>query len=252
PGSDSIRIGNALLEPGRLLGTFEAEGRHLEWDLRYETSKEPHYFFEGWLRTLTESRNSVTLPNPRIVLEGRVGLDDQTLEIRGGVGHQAHHWGVRRAARWNWAHCCAFEGEEAVLELLSGEGPGGVTPTFVKLYTPEGDFLCNDLASLPFNRCVSGLGFWRFEGSVARRRIVADILVAPRFVQRFVYVSPGYRTSECWNTQVGDCLVRIYEEGWMRSPRLVRVLRARGTAAAEIHDEEPERIPYPAWRSESQ
>jgi hypothetical protein len=244
-GEDFIVIGDARLEPGSFRGRFAEDGHEVEWDLRYEPSGEAHYFFDGWLRRLTESRNSVTVPNPRIVLEGTVRVDGQVLPIH-GVGHQAHHWGSERARRWNWGHCCDFEGEDAVLELLSGEGPGGITPTFLNLYTRTERFLCNGLRGLLFNRGSSGLGFWRFEARKGARRIVADVSVDPRFVQRFVYVSPTYRSSECWNTQVGDCLVRIYDVAG--SPRLLRALRAHGTAAAEIHDEEPERIPYRIWR----
>ncbi|MGH7818278.1 MAG: hypothetical protein ACREQ9_00750, partial [Candidatus Binatia bacterium] len=173
PGSERLRIGDASLEPGRFRGAFDAEGHEVEWDLRYEPSEAPHFFFDGLLRTATESRNSVTMPNPRIVLDGGIRIDRRTLAIHGGVGHQAHHWGVHRAPRWNWGHCCAFEGEKAVLELLSGEGPAGLTPTFVNLYTADETLRCNGLASLPFNRCASGLGFWSFEGHAAGRRVVA-------------------------------------------------------------------------------
>src|SRR6185295_5616372 len=96
------------------------------------------------------------------------------------------------------------------------------------------------------HRSIATLGAWRFEGLTPEHRIVADVSVDPRFVQRFVYVSPDYRNSECWNTQVGDCLVRVFSRR-SAGDELLFALRSRGTTAAEIHDERPERIPYAVW-----
>jgi len=104
------------------------------------------------------------------------------------------------------------------------------------------------VSSLARNRASAGLGFWQFEGIDGDHHVVADVTVDPRFVQRFVYVSPRYRSSECWNTQVGDCLVRVYGRA-SAGERLETVLRARGTCAAEVHDERPERIAYPSWQA---
>jgi hypothetical protein len=139
-----------------------------------------------------------------------------------------------------------------VLELLAPEGPAGVTPTFLNLYTAQGEYRSTAIESLLFNRSACGLGFWRFEAYAGGKRIVVDVTVDPRFVQRFVYHSPTYQPSECWNTQVGDSLVRIYRGSRPASQKLERVLRACGTTAAEVHDERPERLPYPAWRSETE
>ena len=244
PGEFTIRIGGATLEEGALRGGLEADGHSASWELRYQAAPEPHYYFGERLRRLTARRTSVTLPNPRILLSGQVSVDGRTIDVSAAPGHQAHHWGVERAPRWLWGHCCAFENEQAVLELLAPEGPGGITVTFLNLHTAEWSLRCDGIPSLLRNRSAAGLGFWRFTGYGGERRIVADISVNPEHVQRFVYTSPGYRSSECWNTQVGDCLVRVTRG----SSTLEKVLWARGTAAAEIHDERPERIPYAAWR----
>ncbi|MGH7803089.1 MAG: hypothetical protein ACREQJ_01975 [Candidatus Binatia bacterium] len=244
PGEFRVRIGGASLEDGRLAGGFSADGHEIAWDLAYEPGGEPHFYFGESLRRLTEARSSVTVPNPRIELRGTVTIDGRRAEIARAIGHQAHHWGVEQSPRWIWAHCCDFEEDDrAVLELLSARGPAGVTATFVNLYTKDRAVLCSGPRSLLRNRATSGLGYWRFEGTASEGRIVAEIRVDPADVRGFVYTATDYRRSECWNTQVGDCLVRVYEP----SGALVRVLRARGRAAAEIHDSDVARIPYRLW-----
>jgi hypothetical protein len=251
PGADRVRIDRALLEPGIFRGAFTEGGHEVAWDLAYEPSAEAHHYFGPLLRRLTARRTSVTIPNPRILLSGEITIDDRSLTIRNAPGHQAHHWGAQRAPRWIWGHCCAFEDDSTVLEVLAAEGPAGITVTFVNLWTAEGALLCNGADGVAYNRSSSGLGWWQFEGWKGREQVVAEVRVDPRHVAKFLYTSPDYATSECWNTQVGDCLVRWYgaESG---GRRLRRVLRAHGTAAAEVHDERPERIAYRAWVSENE
>src|SRR5262249_52048082 len=134
-------------------------------------------------------------------------------------------------------------------ELLAPEGPAGISAAFLHLHTSRARYLADGLASV-HNRAVASLGAWRFEGFTSEHHIVADVCVEPRFVQRFVYRSTAYRASECWNTQVGDCLVRVFSRSGDGSLELT--LRSHGKAAAEIHDERPERIPYAAWKRSEQ
>jgi hypothetical protein len=242
----AVGIGDATLREGAFAGGFEAHGRRVGWDLTYTPAPTPHYFFGPLLRRVAEWRSSATVPNPQIELEGTVRIDDRMLRV-GGPGHQAHHWGSERAPHWLWAHCSAFaEDKRAIVELLAPALPGGVTLTFVTLHTAAGTIACTDAVDLLRNHSSAGLGFWQFTGYHGRTRVVADIRVDPRQVLKFVYTSTDMRPSDCWNTQVGDCLVRVYERA-SSGETLTQVLRARGTAAAEVHDECPERIAYPAW-----
>src|SRR5213079_1779361 len=85
---------------GRVRGGFESAGHSVSWDLRYEPSPQPHYYFGDVLRRLSARRTSVTLPNPQIFLSGDVTIDGRPIHVARGPGHQAHHWGVERAPRW--------------------------------------------------------------------------------------------------------------------------------------------------------
>lgn len=247
-GPFAVRIGDATLTEGALRGGFDAAGRRVAWNLTYTPGAAPHYYFGPCLRRLAERRSSVTLPHPQIELTGTVEIDGRVLQVR-GPGHQAHHWGTERASRWLWAHCSAFvEDERAIVELLAPGLAGSAALTFVTLHTAAESIACTGAADLLRNRSNAGLGFWQFTGHHGARRVVVDIAVDPRNVLKFVYHSTRMRPSECWNTQIGDCLVRVYERTGA-GERLARVLHARGTAAAEVHDERPERIAYAAWRA---
>lgn len=248
PEARSVRIGDGDFEDGRARGAIRAEGHEISWDLRYDPSPEVHEYFRPPIRTFAELRNSVTIPNPKIMLSGSVRIDGATHEIRGAVGHQAHHWGTTQAERWNWAHCCDFEEDPtAIVELLSAPTPLGATATFVNLHSDSLTARFDGLGALLVNGAASGLGFWRFEAARKDLRIVVDLRVDPEDVQAFEYVSTTYGRSECWNTQVADCLVRVSARTGRGTESLARTLRSRGRAAAEIHDSDLDRIPYRAW-----
>jgi hypothetical protein len=248
PGSPTIRIGTGTFEEGRLRGAIRSAGHEIDWELAYEPSPKPHEYFGPPIRTFAERRNSVTIPNPKIALSGTVHIDGHEHGIRSAIGHQAHHWGIEQAERWDWAHCCDFEEDpSAVVELLSAPTPLGSTATFVNLHSDSLTVRFDGLGALLGNRVASGLGFWRFEAARKDLRIVVDLRVAPEDVHRFEYVSTTYRRSECWNTQVADCLVRLYTRTGRGAESLTATLRSRGRAAAEIHDSDLDRIPYRAW-----
>src|SRR5205809_869739 len=65
-GTVAVRIGGATFEEGGVRGGFESAGHCVSWDLRYEPSPQPHYYFGDVLRRLSARRTSVTLPNPQI------------------------------------------------------------------------------------------------------------------------------------------------------------------------------------------
>lgn len=248
-GALDLSIGPATLREGALSGAFGAYGKRVDWDLSYRPASNPHYFFGGPLRALTQGRSSVTIPNPKIFLSGRLSVNGSTRTIRAAPGHQAHHWGTERAARWLWGHCCNFEEDEgAVVELLSAGVPGGLDLTFANLYASDCKIEASGVSDLFFNRARAGLGYWSFEAYQGPFKLLVDVQTDPRLVLKFVYTSPTYATSECWNTQIGDCLVRLYQRpSRLGRFKLCKVLRAYGCAAAEIHDVCLDNIPYPAW-----
>lgn len=251
-GATAIRIGDGELAEGRLRGEIRDDAHRVSWDLAYDPCPEAHDYFRPPLRTLAELRSSVTIPNPRTSFRGVVRIDDEEHAIGGAIGHQAHHWGTAQAERWDWAHCCDFEDDpSAVLELLSAPTPLGATATFANFYSDELTARFDGLGSLLSNRARSGLGFWQFEASDGGLRLLVDLRVDPADVQRFTYHSTTGRSSECWNTQVADCLVRIYRRSGRGGEELSRVLRSRARAAAEVHESDLDRIPYRAWRGDA-
>jgi hypothetical protein len=236
PGSVDLAIGEARLGPGRLKGGFDAQGHSVSWDLEYEESAEPHYYFGPLLRGVLEKKTSVTLPNPRSFFRGMVAFDGREAALSGEVGHQAHHWGRERARGWRWAHCAFFpSAPAAIFEALAADKPPLPTLTFLRLADGEGTMDATSLLAALRNRAEVERGIWRFAGQSSRQRLEVEISADPRSLLRFAYHSPRYELSYCYNSPVADAQLKLYRRGSpFASWQLARELSAEGTANVEI------------------
>jgi len=224
-------------------------GRSASWELTITPeSHEVDRLMPAWLRAISDRRTALTIPYPRLTVDGEVTIDGQSFAVRGAGGHQAHHWGRARADAWDWAHCAHFEGDPtAVLEALAPVLPGGIRLTFLQLRLGDRVYRCDRLWDVARNRSAAGLGWWHFVAHDGATRIEADLTCAPERMLAFTYLSPSYAASRCWNTQIGDCLVRVFDS----DGREQRSLRSRGRAAAEMHRSRRNELPYESWTAES-
>jgi hypothetical protein len=233
---------------GAIAASPATGGHSASWTLRFTADAVvAHRLMPGWLRRFSDRRTALTIPYPRLVVDGEVTVDGRRIDLRGAAGHQAHHWGRARADAWDWAHCAHFEDDpDAVVEALAPHVAGGNRLTFVNLHLRDRVYRCERVGEVARNRSSSGLGWWRFVGNEAGTRIEAEFVVAPDLLLPFTYVAPSYGRSRCWNSQVADCLVRVIENG-----RESLVLRSRGKASAEMHRSRLEDLPYESWARES-
>jgi len=254
PGRDETVLGTpgtadwSRWGPDAIAGAIAVDGHAATWDLRFDDGPtgetDVHFLMPSALRRASDRRATLTIPRPRTAIAGRVVIDGRDVVVAGAPGHQAHHYGRERADAWDWAHCAHFEDDPAaVLEALAPQlASGRLKPTFVHLHTRDRVYRCERAADLVRNRSSAGLGWWRFVGHDGGSRVEAEIVVEPARVLPFTYHSTAYAPSRCWNTQTGDCLVRVVERG-----KTVLALRSRALAAAEMHRSDLAQLPYESW-----
>lgn len=263
PGGAMGGASAALLHDGQMRGAIApsaATGGHgAVWDLSFAgdaatgqldgearpgADREAHRLMPAWLRRFSDRRTALTIPYPRLHATGEVTVDGRRLDLDRAPGHLAHHWGRERAEAWDWAHCAHFdEDPDAVVEALAPLLAGGrLRLTFVNLHLRDRILRCERPAEVLRNRSSSGLGWWRFAAHEGRTRVEVELTVAPDLLLPFTYLSPSYQPSRCWNTQIADCQVRLFEDG-----REIRALRSHGKASAEMHRSRCDQIPYESW-----
>jgi hypothetical protein len=103
PEGAFIRIGEAVLEPGRAAGSIEAPELSGSWDLTFDEGAEPlrHLPYERLYRSRLP-RTKFLSPYPASTFEGELAIGDERVPVAGWPGMVGHNWGAEHAERWVW------------------------------------------------------------------------------------------------------------------------------------------------------
>jgi hypothetical protein len=103
PDGGFIRIGDAVLEPGRARGSIDLPERAASWDLRFAEGAEPllHLPSERLYRTRLPKTKFLS-PYPVTSFDGELVIDGERLELAAWPGMIGHNWGSEHAERWVW------------------------------------------------------------------------------------------------------------------------------------------------------
>lgn len=111
PGS-WIRVADAEVGPGRAEGSVDTEALSASWSLSFDGDSEPcKYLPADWLYEAPLPRTKFAAPYPNARFEGRLEIDDASVELSGWPGMIGHNWGSEHAERWVWLEGTGFEGD---------------------------------------------------------------------------------------------------------------------------------------------
>ena len=103
PEGAFVRIGEAVLEPGRAAGSVGGEAPPASWDLTFTEESEPlrHLPYERMYEAKLP-RTKLLSPYPYARFSGTVEIAGETVELDGWPGMVGHNWGAEHAERWTW------------------------------------------------------------------------------------------------------------------------------------------------------
>jgi hypothetical protein len=111
PAGSWIRVGDAEIGPGEAEGSVEVEGLAAAWSLTFDGVREPcKYLPADWLYEAPLPRTKFVAPFPDARFEGRLEIDDVSVELAGWPGMVGHNWGSEHAERWVWLEGTGFAG----------------------------------------------------------------------------------------------------------------------------------------------
>jgi hypothetical protein len=103
PGGAYIKVGDAVLEPGRATGALETGGVSAEWELTFHDEAEAfHHLPYERLYDAPLPKTKFLSPHPAARFSGTVELDGEKLELDSWPGMIGHNWGAEHAERWVW------------------------------------------------------------------------------------------------------------------------------------------------------
>ena len=95
-----IKVGESYFNEEEFVGKIG----EVSWNLRFEKLFKPLYFYPEKMYKGGFPKTKVISSIPGLKANGEVVIKDKKFEIRGGLGEQAHHWGVKHSNNWIWFH----------------------------------------------------------------------------------------------------------------------------------------------------
>ncbi len=113
PQEAFIRIGDAILAPGKATGAIETPELGAGWDLHFSDGAEPlhHLPAERLYRTKLPKTKFLS-PYPASSFDGRLTIGGEQIDLTGWPGMIGHNWGTEHAERWVWLQASALGGRE--------------------------------------------------------------------------------------------------------------------------------------------
>ena len=229
------KVGPAVLEPGRLVGSAESRGHRIDWDLRFRGDQAPVWLLppELYAGGFPKAKSLVGLPMARY--DGHLVVDGERHDLAGWIGSQNHNWGSRHTDRYAYGQVCGFDdAPESFLEVATGQLKVG--PLWTPRMTPlvlrhEG----REYALRSIGQAVlKARGrFEYFRWDFASRGEGVEIeghIGAPK--ERFVglrYYNPPGGEKWCLNSKLASCRLVLRRDG---EPD--QVLQTKHRAAFEI------------------
>ena len=109
PAGSWVRVGDAEIGPGRAEGSVDSDAVSAAWSLNFVAEAGPcRYLPADWLYEASLPKTKFVAPVPLASFEGRLEIDDETIELSGWPGMVGHNWGSEHAERWVWLEGTGF------------------------------------------------------------------------------------------------------------------------------------------------
>jgi hypothetical protein len=109
PAGSWIRVADAEIGPEEAEGSLDTEALGAAWSLTFDGNREPcKYLPADWLYEAPLPRTKFVAPLPDARFEGRLEIDDESIELAGWPGMIGHNWGSEHAERWIWIEGTGF------------------------------------------------------------------------------------------------------------------------------------------------
>jgi hypothetical protein len=228
-GGAMIRIGDALLEDGHLVGAVSGNGCEASWDLRYESGEAPLLHLpKAWMYRRPLPRTKPAALRPSAEFKGALTVNGHVIDVAGWPGLVAHNWGAEHAERWIQLHAVGFDGHTHATWLDATIGRIKIGP----VTTP---WIANGVLSIEGRRHrLGGIerarstevedGYLGCSFSLPGKDIVVKGKVASDHarVVGWVYDDPAGHQHNVFNGSIGDMELTVQREGLPEEPMRIR------------------------------
>ncbi len=235
-----VRIGDATLKEGALVGRAGSGPREIVWDLRYEGGGPPVFDLPLDRYAARFPKAKALVGAPMAVFNGVISADGSPIEIKQWVGSQNHNWGSRHTDSYVWGQVCGFDNApESFLEIASVRlriGPvWSPTITPLALRHLGNEYVWNSILRGLRTKSAYEPFSWRFSASDRRMRIEGEIRASESAFVELTYRNPPGGDKSCLNSKLASCTLRLTDIETGRT----ETLNAAHRAAFEILSDKP-------------
>lgn len=209
----TARIGETTLDDTAACGMLSGP-RSASWDLRIAGVGEP-------VKLLTDRQYSTRFPSaktqvrsPLARFDGRVQIDDVTLDLDGWTGSVNHNWGRRHTPAYAFGQVCGFDGApSSSLEIVTaraGVGPLVLPPTTLMVLRHDGgEYAAQSVFAARQTTGAYQPFDWSFSARFGGVALDGQISAEPADVIGLNYTDTDGKTKYCYNSAIADCRVRL-------------------------------------------
>jgi hypothetical protein len=208
------QVGDARLEPGRLMGAAASAGHTIEWDLHFSGDDPPLLLLPLALykSKLPKAKGLVGLPMASY--RGALLVDGTPVEVADWVGSQNHNWGVQHTDHYAWGQVAGFDTHpSSFLEVITARMKVGPmwTPFITNMVLRHAgeDIALNGLKQALRAKGTFDYFQWHFTSESDDARIEGTISAAKDAFVGLNYYNPPGGTKHCLNSKIAACELRL-------------------------------------------
>lgn len=229
----NVRIGEALLEPGHLLGEIKDKKNDLGWHLNYASTNDenstllflPEALYE---KGLPKAKSIVGCPN--VLYQGCFTVNGREINIDNWRGSENHNWGSKHTDEYAWGQVAGFDNDaDAFLECITARikiGPFWSPKLSIVVLRMDGkEYRFNSIKTAFKAQGLYKFFDWNIKTSNGFEKLAMHIHAPHKHFVGLTYNNPPGGTHTCLNTKIAHCSV-LFTDSAGRSHTLVTKNRA--------------------------
>jgi hypothetical protein len=239
-----VKVGDSLLEPGRLRGSI-ASGEHpISWDFAFSGEAEPLFLLplESYKRRLPKAKVLVGMPMAKY--NGWIFVHGKRIDVADWIGSQNHNWGSKHTDHYAWGQVAGFDNHpHSFLEVATARlkiGPFWTPFMTVLVLRHQGEEIALNHLTQAIRAKASIKYFnWNFKSETSEISLEGAISASREDFVGLRYNNPPGGSKHCLNTKIASCELKIRRKESGQSDK-IETISTKHRAAFEILTEDPQ------------
>ncbi|MEW2115105.1 hypothetical protein AB0945_07910 [Streptomyces sp. NPDC005474] len=213
-GTFGARVGDRVLEPGRLKGEARGPNGSIGWDLTYEGGEPPLFLLPQKMYAGGFPKAKSLVGTPLARYDGSLTVDGETVDVDGWTGSQNHNWGSQHTDYYAFGQVAGFDdAPESFLEIVTARAKIGPvrTPmaTFLVLRHDDREYQLISMRRALTAKAQFGYFHWDFSTSDDRVSVKGRFLATREQFVGLNYYNPPGGIKHCLNTKITSCELEV-------------------------------------------